>query len=370
MADWEWNAGIGITFGLVAFALTFFLIVAVQYRRFGRFTPLRLLGAAAVSIYATTLIAYTLLPLPDSTAKVCAPTLEIVPFHSVGDILKVTVGDGIVATLTSAAMLQVVFNVLLFVPLGVIVRGFFSRRLPTTVLVGLATSVLIEATQYTAIWGIYSCAYRVADIDDVITNTLGALVGALLGPWLLRWMPRERALLAARATPRPVTVWRRWLGMAIDLALFSAIGSALVVPYRLVLIALGRSVGDHPDPVEAALGALVPALLVFVLPSLRKSGASLGQSAVWLQPHWGRTPSAARRLGRAASVGGLYGVLVFVSRLDTAAAGVAGTLGTLLLVAAFVAVPLSHGAGLSALVSRAVMRDEREPAVSEPPRLP
>ena len=366
MDVWGRPAVIGIAFGLVVFAVTFFPIVAVQYRRYGRFTVLRLLGAAAVSVSSTTLLAYTLVPLPDSTSKVCAPTLELVPFHSVGDILTDTAGDGLVATLTSAAMLQVVFNVLLFVPLGIIVRGFFGRGLATTVLAGFAASVLIESTQYTALWGVYSCAYRVADVDDVITNTLGALVGALLGPWLLRWMPRERALAAARSTPRPVTVWRRWLGMAIDLALFTVIGGVLTVPYALVVVALGGTALRSTDPVSAALGSIVPALLVFVLPALRHTGASLGQSAVWLRPHWARPASAPRRLARAASVGGLYGVLVFVSRLDVPGASLVGGLGTLLLVAAFVAVPLSHGRGLSALVSGAVVRDERDPATPEP----
>jgi hypothetical protein len=297
---------------------------------------------------------------------VCSPQIQLVPFHFLSDIARDTAGDGVLATLTNTATLQVVFNVLLFVPFGIIVRGFYSRGLAVTVIAGLAASVLIEATQYTAIWGVYSCSYRLADVDDVMTNTLGALVGALLGPVVLAWMPRERALKAARATPRPVTVWRRWLGMAIDLALFSAIGTALVIPYRLLLIATTGTVPDTPGALEAALGALVPALLVFVLPAARRTGASLGQSAVWLSPHWSRPTSAVLRMLRAASVGGFYGVLVFASRLDWPVAEAAGVASSLLLLVALVAVPLTRErAGLSGLVTGAVMHDER--AVEEAP---
>jgi glycopeptide antibiotics resistance protein len=360
MRVWAWSAEIGILFGVVAFAFAFFPMVALQYRRYGRFTGLRLLGAAAASIYLTTLLAYTLLPLPSSRESVCAPQLQLVPFNFVSDIARDTAGDGLLTTLTSAAMLQVVFNVVLFVPLGIIVRGFFSRGLGVTVLAGLATSVFIEATQYTALWGVYSCAYRLADVDDVITNTLGALAGGLLGPIALGWMPRERALRASRATPRPVTVWRRWLGMGIDLALFSAATTVLVLPYRFVVLSATGSVpGDH-DVVEAALGSVVPALLVFVLPAARRSGASLGQTAVWLEPHWPHAASTARRMLRAASVGGLYGMLLFASHLDWPGGAAAGVLASLLLVAALVAVPLTRErAGLSGLVTGAVMRDER-----------
>jgi len=318
------------------------------------------------------LIAYTLLPLPVSREAACTPQLQLVPFHFVADIAAENPGSGVLALLTSRATLQVVFNVVLFVPLGIIARGYFSRTLPVTVALGVGTSLLIEATQYTGIWGIYSCAYRLADVDDVLTNSLGALIGGVVAPTVLAWMPQERALRATRGMARPVTVWRRWLGMAIDLALFSVVGSVLVVCYRIAELAITGAVPAEPGVVEAALGSLVPAILVFVAPAVRSTGASLGQTAVWLVPHWGRPVPAWRRMLRAASVGGLYGVLVFASRLpdpvDAAAAA-----STALLVAAFIAVPLTHqAAGLSGLVVHAVMRDERglpTPAVGSEARL-
>jgi glycopeptide antibiotics resistance protein len=363
MGVWIWSAEIGILFGLLVFALVFFPIIAFQYRKYGRFTGLRLLGAGVVSVYLTTLVAYTLLPLPAATEKVCAPSIQLDPFQFIVDIARETAGVGAVATLASPATLQVVFNVLLFIPLGIIVRGFFSRGLPITIGVGLAASALIELTQYTGIWGVYSCAYRVADVDDVIANTLGALIGGLIGPVALGWMPRERTLRAARGTPRPVTVWRRWLGMAIDLALFTAIGSALVVTYRLAFLSATGNVPEAPGAFEAALGSLLPALLVFVLPAIRQTGASIGQTAVWLSPRWPHHVSVARRLLRAASVGGLYGLLLFVSRLTFPGSATAGFLANLLLLAAFIAVPLTRNrAGLSGLITGASIADERAAA--------
>jgi len=133
MSAWTWSAEIGILFGVVAFALIFFPVIAVQYRKYGRFTALRLLGAGAVSVYVTTLIAYTLLPLPVSREAACTPQLQLVPFHFVADIAAENPGSGVLALLTSRATLQVVFNVVLFVPLGIIAPGYFSRTLPVTV---------------------------------------------------------------------------------------------------------------------------------------------------------------------------------------------------------------------------------------------
>jgi len=364
MVIWAWSAGVGILFGVGAFAVTFLPIIAIQYRRYGRFTALRLLGAAAVSIYLTTLIAYTLLPLPVSTAATCAPQLQLIPFHFIADIARESAGKGLHSYVLGSATLQVVFNVALFVPLGIIVRGFFSRSLPVAVAVGLVTSVFIEATQYTAIWGVYGCAYRLADVDDVITNTLGAFAGALLAPTALAWMPVQRQFRATRNDARPVTVWRRWLGMAIDLALFSILGSVIDGAYRIIRLASTGHVPPTPDLVDALLGSLLPAILIFVLPAARRSGASLGQTAVWLVPSWPAPPSVPRRLLRAASVGGLYGVLMFASQFGPIATAT-GVAASLLVVAAAVAVPLTRGArGLSGLVAGCTMRDERSDAPS------
>ncbi|WP_159700151.1 VanZ family protein [Arthrobacter sp. 18067] len=118
------------------------------------------------------LVAYTLLPLPDPSLLKCGPggsTFQAIPFQFLDDIQRETSGLGVTGTLTSRATLQVVFNVVLFIP-----------------------------------WGIYDCAYRLADVDDLITNTLGALIGALIAPLVHSFMPQRRELRAARDQSRPV----------------------------------------------------------------------------------------------------------------------------------------------------------------------
>jgi len=45
---------------------------------------------------------------------------------------------------------------------------------------------LIELTQYTGLFGVVPCSYRVVDIDDVIMNTLGTYAGVRLLPFMAR----------------------------------------------------------------------------------------------------------------------------------------------------------------------------------------
>lgn len=74
-----------------------------------------------------------------------------------------------------APWLNTVGNVLLFIPLGALVARYRRGRRPLwwAGVVGLLTSLAIEATQYIAAVG-YS------DVDDLLCNTLGALLGAAI----------------------------------------------------------------------------------------------------------------------------------------------------------------------------------------------
>ena len=111
-----------------------------QYHRLGRLSPRRIAAACAVSVYAVALLAYTLLPLPDSTTRCGRPGvvhLQLVRFRFVADVVAANRGRDLAATPSSQAALQVVSNVALFVPLGLVVRTYWRRGVLVTTLVGL-----------------------------------------------------------------------------------------------------------------------------------------------------------------------------------------------------------------------------------------
>src|SRR5699024_3133338 len=62
--QWVWPAYIGVLGGILLFFAMFTPAVLVQMRRYGRISPARMLGTAALVVYGIALIAYTLLPLP------------------------------------------------------------------------------------------------------------------------------------------------------------------------------------------------------------------------------------------------------------------------------------------------------------------
>ncbi len=331
---------------------------AAEYRRHGQLGVRRSLVAFGTLVYALALVTYTLLPLPADVATMCAAPApaQLTPFAFVGDIVKEGGVSGPRSLLTNPAVAQVLFNVLLFVPLGALARHAVARRrLLGGLLVGLGTgfvvSLLIELTQLTGDWFLYPCAYRLFDVDDLMANTAGAVVGTLLAPLVGLLAGSGDPVDADR--PRPVTAARRFSGMLSDVLAIWLLSGVLSVGTTLAWALADR---DDDDPLLATLvttGALVaPAVqLVIVL----ASGRTLGEHVVRLRP--APRPGAGGRLLRWALGSGGWATLL---ALDVP---LFAFVASLLAVASIVAVWSTRGRrGLALAVLRVDVEDERSAA--------
>ncbi len=388
MSTWIAQGQLALVNALIVFVVTFVPFVAHQYRRFGRPNPARLLGAFGLSSYVTALLTYTWLPLPDPDTLSCAdaPTPRFVPFGFVEDIARAMLRDGWPAGLWSFTVLQVVLNVILFVPWGVVVRQFLHRSLLVATVSGFAASLVIETAQLTGLFGIYPCAYRMFDVDDLLVNTLGAFLGALAAPLLLAWMPHARELAPQRHVPRPVTAWRRWLGMAADAFAFTVSSSVLSVLLLVGATVLGIPAAEGIRSfgwVGFVLTVVVPWLAVSVVPPWGGLAASGGQYLVWLTPMWRDADGVLthgtrlRRLARAQVVAGpVLLTLVLDEALDLGSWASLPWVGVVLVAFALVPVTRTHRS-LSGWLTGAEMVDVRhlddipdEPGTPVPDGLP
>ena len=173
--------------------------------RFPRALPL------AWFLYVAGLLIFTLLPLPSDPVAACAAIIHWDNYTPFGSFVAVADqfrdGESLRGTLYA---LSILLNIALFVPLGALAetswrfrrmrrapegvpadgsrlaRSVPHRRVLAWVAIGCAVSCLIELTQYTGLFGVVPCTYRVVDIDDVIMNTLGAYAGVRLLPFMAR----------------------------------------------------------------------------------------------------------------------------------------------------------------------------------------
>ncbi|QFZ19292.1 VanZ family protein [Saccharothrix syringae] len=228
-------------------ALLLLPLVALHYWRFGRVEPRRAVVLYGLLAYGLVALALIFLPFPDR-AQVCRgeTMLSTTPFQWVTDMrnnMAATGRSGIQAMATSQAFLQQAFNVALFVPLGVVLRKAYRRGPFAVVCVGLGVSLAVEVVQYTGNFGYYPCPYRIADVDDLISNTAGALLGWMLAPVAVV-VPAVPDAADATAPPGTVSVPRRLCGLVVDL-LVVALVCRLLLPgawWALALTALLRVV--------------------------------------------------------------------------------------------------------------------------------
>ncbi|WP_307858588.1 VanZ family protein [Microbacterium flavescens] len=350
--------GFAIALGIAAGVVLFVPFVAISYRRRGGLSAGRFVLWAAALVYFMAIWTYTLLPLPDPDAVRCAG-VNLDLFAFVADLRGAAMRPTTV--LTDPAALQVLLNVLLFIPLGFFVRVIGGRGILVAALVGLGLSGFIELTQLTGAWGLYPCAYRVFDVDDLLTNSLGAVIGSLLS---LAVPPAHRGMARAADADRPraVTRFRRLLAMVCDVVGSWLVALAVGVLFQLALFMLGATAevrdGGAAGVVSSAVTIAVSLIVVLA------TGRTVGDLAVQLRFQGGPLPVwLARTLRFAGGIGGFLLLFALPGAWDFV--GWLFALGSLVLV-----FTTPDGRGLPGLVSGQYVADAREPLDPDEPVRP
>lgn len=125
-----------------------------------------------------------------------------------------------------------VFNIFMLIPFGIYLRYYFKCSFKKTVLLTILLSLFFELTQLSGLYFIYPGPYRLADIDDIIQNTIGGCIGYALGRFAMTLLPSGDEI-----DERSLEAGLRVLGMRICLSL---IIDALIVfiPYIISNAAL------------------------------------------------------------------------------------------------------------------------------------
>lgn len=348
MGNELYSGVVALAIGLVVGIVLFVPFVAISYRRRGRLTVGRFLLWAAALVYFWAIWTYTLLPLPDAENYVCAGVnLNISAF--VDDLRGAR-------SLTDFAVLQLALNVLLFLPLGFFLRVLGGRGILVAFVTGLLVSLTIESTQLTGVWGLYPCAYRVFDVDDMLTNTVGAVLGSLVALIVpRRWWVRRSTDAGSR--PHPVTRGRRLLAMFCDLLGVVLVGYGTAVAVQVFLEYIVR---DHAAVLDGAAGrfALTVTPIAIWAVVVLVTGRTPGDLAVELRYRGGPLPApVARPLRFVAGIGG-YLLLGLVPA--------PGTFVQFVFAAASVVLVFTtrDGRGLPGLLSGQRLVDAREPAAA------
>lgn len=229
-----------LVFPFIAFLFTFPYML-YQYRKFGAIPALRTIIVYSFILYLMNAYFLVILPLPpiDEVAHYTTPTTQLIPFQFIVDWINEThiVWNDIhtyVEIVNNPAIYQVLYNILMTLPFGIYLRYYFKRNLLETIGLTFLLSLFFELTQLTGLYGIYPRAYRLFDIDDLIINTLGGLLGYAITP-LFSWIlpTKEKLDQISYEKGRHVTFTRRMIAFGIDIIIVTILTSLITIPSPL-----------------------------------------------------------------------------------------------------------------------------------------
>ena len=138
--------------------------------------------------YVLCVLALVFFPLPDAAqaAKLSTYRIQLVPFQFVADFLRETplvFSDArtYLPALLDRTVLQVVCNILMLLPFGMYLRYVCG--------LDVGRVAFIELGQLTGLFFVFRGSYRLCDVDDLMLNTLGGLLGGELVRALEAYLP-------------------------------------------------------------------------------------------------------------------------------------------------------------------------------------
>lgn len=226
------NLSYAIKIGFMLFPILALIITIPymirNYHKYGSINFLRSIIIYSFVLYLLVAFFLTILPLPSFETVINSSgelNIQYIPFKFISDFVlyssfKITDPTTYIGALKQEVFYYPFFNLLLTVPLGFYLRYYFKKSKWEIVIYSFMLSLFFEMTQITSLYGIYPSPYRVFDVDDLLLNTLGGLVGYYITPVLGIILPsKDRIDEVSLIYGERVSLLRRLTAFFLDLLL-------------------------------------------------------------------------------------------------------------------------------------------------------
>ena len=167
-------------YDLTTSAVYTFIIWIILMIKMRKHKKMYLLFITLIIIYATVVIDVTILPMPfNKVAIQNARMYPFVPLHSIN-----LVPFFFEKFISPLELKFHVLNILMFVPMGIILSFYNESKFSKVLFKSFLWSLAIELIQL--LLGILVSGTRIVDIDDLIMNTIGGVIGYLVFILIIR----------------------------------------------------------------------------------------------------------------------------------------------------------------------------------------
>lgn len=211
------------TFPMIAFLFTIPFILH-QYHKYGSIHKLRVLIVYSFILYMMTVYFLVILPLPKISEVVnpISDMIQLQPFAFIQDFLKetsliITNPNTYLKAVREPCFYTVIFNIFMTMPFGMYLRYYFKCSLKKVIIYSFLLSLFFELTQLTGLYFIYPSPYRLFDVDDLLMNTIGGILGYLIMGCFRRVLPtRDKIDEDSRKEGEKVSGLRRITVFCLD----------------------------------------------------------------------------------------------------------------------------------------------------------
>ncbi len=214
-----------LIFPFLAFLITIPYLL-FEYHKYGSVPLIRSSIIYTFILYLLAAYFLVILPLPSKEEVLTMPTKvpQLIPFNFIGDFIEAFREMNGFNFFKEPIVYTTLFNIAITLPFGIYLRYYFKKKWYTTLIYTFLLSLYFELTQFTGLYGLYPKAYRLFDVDDLIINTLGGLIGYLITPLVTIFLPnRDEIDKISYRRGKNVSFYRRFLAFLIDIFVFATL---------------------------------------------------------------------------------------------------------------------------------------------------
>ena len=260
-----------LVFPILAFLITLPYII-YNYNKYGSVLFLRTILVYGFVLYLLSAYFLVILPLPKVDDVVNLNVgVQLIPFNFIMEIVNYSNFSILDAStylpfLKEPWVYQTIYNILLTMPFAIFLRYYFKCGFKKVIFFTFLLSLFFEITQLTGLYFIYPKAYRLFDVDDLIVNTFGGVLGYLVAPLFIMLLPSTEELdQKSYVKGSKVSTTKRIITFLIDLV-FNLI-------LFLVIFILDKVFGFS---LSYQLCLIVSSFILFILIPLLCGGRTIG----------------------------------------------------------------------------------------------
>lgn len=148
---------------------------------------------------------------------------------------------------------------------GIYLHYYFNCNFKKTLILTFILSLFFELTQLTGLYFIYERGYRLFDVDDLLLNTIGGIIGYFIAYLFMKFLPsRDNIDKKAFENGKKVSIIKKITVFSLDLALY------------LIAVLIIYLITKHTY-------ILLPGIIYYILIPFLLKGMTLGKKFLNLQ---------------------------------------------------------------------------------------